>query len=251
MTPGGRSAQRASVAVDARAVEPPAQRERRRYVHRIEAHGRVFVLADAVGWHLEGFRVAERAAEAFAARLVPLPIEDVIIERLTEALQLADDAVVQEPVGPRDASARAVSLAALVFLPNDVIALNVGNTRSYWMGSSGAGRLNRVHALTATSSEADPIPPQPIRPRQAVERALGLGGPARPHVCRRVHRPGDRFLLSTWSLWSAAGDDALCACVAEARDPEHAARRLREEMAPGTPGALVLAEVGAASVPEG
>jgi PPM family protein phosphatase len=212
---------------------------------RIEAAGRLVVVADAVGARARETRAAERAAETLVARMLPLPGDEALLARLADALGRANDEALEEPARGVTAMAGAVSLAALVVTSAQVIGVNIGNTRTYLTRAGALSRLNRDHAavseLRGPLTAADAFA---IHHMHLVTRALGVSLSIEPDVVHRSVRGGDRFLLCTAGAWACLGEQRLNETLSSANEAAAAAQALGAVVQRTGPYALVVVDAG-------
>jgi serine/threonine protein phosphatase PrpC len=189
-------------------------------------------VADGFGGEGRGDVASRLAVDAIHAAMDPNRFEgDDDFRRsaegaLSEAVEAANDVIVQAGSAPDKAGLGAVVTCAVVDSENAFIA-HVGNTRAYLLTARGTRQV--------TSDHVEPVDGQ----RTRLTSALGTGAAVDADILRVPLRPGEVIFLCSHALYSALSIEQVSATLASTPDLQAACDLLVEAAAARGPVADV------------
>lgn len=212
----------------------------------------VGVVADGMGGHAAGEIAAAIAVEAFDGVSGHVPTEELV--RLGEIANARIHERGQEPeLRGMGTTLVAISLDGEL---GQVSIINVGDSRAYRLGPSGAERITRDHSFVEDLLEQGRITAEEARThpqRNIVTRALGIDPEVEVDAFEVFVLPGDRFLLCSDGLTDEVDDPDIAEILASDDDPTRVAQRL-VQMAIDEGGrdniTVLVADVAEAAPPE-
>ena len=187
-----------------------------------------FAVADGMGGHRGGEVASTVALSA---------LEDAVagassVDGFKQAVQDANAAVFAEADADPELRGMGTTLTMLAELadsPDDVVLLNVGDSRIYRIGADGLEQLTEDHSLVEvlvregrlTAEEALTHPQ-----RNIVTRALGVEAFVEVDATVVHAAAGDRFLLCSDGLFNELTDAQIAATLRRLDDPDDAADEL-------------------------
>lgn len=192
--------------------------------------GHLYVLADGMGGHQKGEVASavtvESVPSGYYTRVPDLRennSEEAIIEALSEAIQEANNAVLEATQGGGTTIVSAVLYADLV------VMMNVGDSRAYLLRGDELRLMSRDHSLVSRLVEMGKITEEEAltHPRRNVlYQALGQGSELEIHTSVETLQPNDTVILCSDGLWGEIGDNAIKEVLLTIKSPEAAAKRL-------------------------
>ncbi|MEM9893909.1 MAG: protein phosphatase 2C domain-containing protein [Actinomycetota bacterium] len=187
--------------------------------------GFVAVVADGMGGHQGGETAASIAISQF------LDVGDPIAPGgLVELVEHANRAVFERAAEP-ELRGMGTTLVAMTLRPNEgnVIVVNVGDSRAYWLRGNEMGQLTLDHSLVEDlvrqnrlSKEEALTHPQ----RNILTRALGIAPDVEVDRFLVSTEVGDRFLLCSDGLFNEVTEDEILRIMQDNPEPNHAADAL-------------------------
>jgi PPM family protein phosphatase len=180
-------------------------------------------VADGMGGHAAGETAAQIAVDGLTGLRRPLALEDLV-----DAVREANEKILEQADDPRYRG-MGTTLVALTIIDDDVVVINVGDSRAYRLVDGGLEQLTEDHSLVEdlvrqgqlTADEAR-VHPQ----RNIVTRALGIGDDLDIDVFRTAAHPGDRYLLCSDGLFNEVEPERIAGELRRWDDPADAARQL-------------------------
>lgn len=180
-------------------------------------------VADGMGGHRGGETAAQLAVGELAMLDGPLTVDGLVA-----AVQAANDRILSQADDP-SLRGMGTTLVAMTVVDDDVVVVNVGDSRGYRLVEGGLEQLTEDHSLVEDlvrqgrlSAEEAKNHPQ----RNIVTRALGIGGQVQVDVFRTAAHPGDRYLLCSDGLFNEIEADQIALELGRWSDPREAAREL-------------------------
>lgn len=187
--------------------------------------GFVAVVADGMGGHQGGETAASIAISQF------VDVGDPIAPGgLVELVEHANRAVFERAAEP-ELRGMGTTLVAMTLRPSEgnVIVVNVGDSRAYWLRGNEMGQLTLDHSLVEDlvrqnrlSKEEALTHPQ----RNILTRALGIAPDVEVDRFLVSTAVGDRFLLCSDGLFNEVTEDEILRIMQENPEPNHAADAL-------------------------
>ncbi len=187
--------------------------------------GFVAVVADGMGGHQGGETAASIAISKF------LDVGDPIAPGgLVELVEHANRAVFERAAEP-ELRGMGTTLVAMTLRPSEgnVIVVNVGDSRAYWLRGNEMGQLTLDHSLVEDlvrqnrlSKEEALTHPQ----RNILTRALGIAPDVEVDRFLVSTEVGDRFLLCSDGLFNEVTEEEILRLMQENPEPNHAADAL-------------------------
>ncbi len=194
--------------------------------HEAQARGSIFVVCDGIGG-FQGGRKASRVAvrefiRAYYAASPRLPEGATADQFLREASRQANTMAYEAARRARVLGHMGTTLVAAAVVGAGAWVLNVGDSRAYlWR----AGQMRQL--------SEDHVPKYRGAHDRRIERAIGTDERVTPFVLGPfLVQPGDRLLLCTDGLTTAASDTTIAA-VLQTFSPPEAARQLIERAKTG------------------
>ena len=180
-------------------------------------------VADGMGGHRGGETAASLAVAELAALQGPLDAD-----QLVEAVHAANQRILAHADDP-SLRGMGTTLVAMALHRDDVVLVNVGDSRAYRLADGRLEQLTEDHSLVEDMVRQGQLTADEARhhpQRNIVTRALGISPRVDVDVFRTPARPGDRYLLCSDGLFNEVEAQDI-ATVLEARpDPDAAARDL-------------------------
>ncbi|WP_434385954.1 PP2C family protein-serine/threonine phosphatase [Melittangium boletus] len=205
-----------------------------------------FAVADGLGGH-EGGEVAshlvlrtvveflstdEHTAPSAPALLTPhpeaepLPEEGATERMLREAVRLAHHEVRAQQKGKLHMMAS--TLTSLLFVEDEVVVCNLGDSRSFLVRDGEVRRLTKDHTVLAEMEAAglDIKTPFALRHRNSLTGAVGMEESVEPECGRVAVRPGDVLLLCSDGLYEPVPPALMLEVLAEGGSAQESIERL-------------------------
>lgn len=198
----------------------------------LETKGHLYVLADGMGGHHKGEIASavtiETVNSEYYAIVTPLAVEnpaDSIIEALASAITLANDQVYSATEGG------GTTVVAAVLHADNLIAMNVGDSRAYILRDNELRLLSKDHSLVRRLVEMGKISEEEAltHPRRNVlYQALGQGSDVDIHIASEKLQPHDIVILCSDGLWGEVSESEIKEVLNQAPSPLTAAKQLIE-----------------------
>lgn len=196
------------------------------------AAGTLFAVADGMGGH-SGGEIASHLAIESVMRIYDDGGRHTT-DALVEAVQLANDALVQRAEREPELKGMGTTICALALVDGAeqplIGVINVGDSRLYLLKDGGdLEQITEDHSLVATlerqgriSKAEAAVHPQ----RNIITRALGIDSAVMVDSWEIVPFVGDRYLICSDGLYNEVDDPKVAAVLRRLADPGEAAREL-------------------------
>jgi serine/threonine protein phosphatase PrpC len=192
--------------------------------------GHLYVLADGMGGHEKGEVASAITIEtvnseyyAIMKQLDEHNPEDAIIDALTQAIQKANNDVMDVTEGG------GTTVVAAVLYGDLLVAMNVGDSRAYLLRGNELKQLSRDHSLVSRLVELGKITEEEAltHPRRNVlYQALGQGTDVEIHIASETLKVNDVIILCSDGLWGEVAELAITEVISNATSPLAAAEQL-------------------------
>jgi protein phosphatase len=180
----------------------------------LAAKGHLYILADGMGGHQKGEVASavtiETVSKAYYEIVKPLlkqkTPEEAIIAALAQAIQKANNDVLDETEGG------GTTVVAAVLFADNLVTMNVGDSRAYLLRNNELFMLSRDHSLVSRLVEMGKISEEEAinHPRRNVlYQALGQGADVDIHVYSEKLQLHDTILLCSDGLWGEVSEPEL------------------------------------------
>ena len=176
--------------------------------------GLLAAVFDGMGGHADGDLAAETAVAAFRDIFdagLPASLE-AGRELLRRAAREADRRIVALAGEDPLRHGMGTTVTALLFFPEAVLSMNVGDSRAYGYFAGEMLRLTRDDSYVQALVDAGMIPPEeaPYHPRRNVlTRSLGALGTQEIEVAYRPVAHGETYLLCSDGLYGMTGEAVM------------------------------------------
>jgi len=198
-----------------------------RQISDLEAHGRLYVIADGVG----GAAAGEIASEYAVKKIIYTyyqNTDDAPGDGLTQAIEEANADIFAQNLSRPDHREMATTVVAAVIHGNELIVANVGDSRAYVIRVETIEQITEDHSLMAemisdgviTAKDAETHPY-----RNVILRSVGAYETVQVDLFSRQLAPDDILILCSDGLTRLVSNDEL-ADIACAFPPAEAARQL-------------------------
>ncbi len=192
--------------------------------------GHLYVLADGMGGHEKGEVASaitiETVNSEYYATMKQLDEhnpEDAIIDALTQAIQKANNDVMDVTEGG------GTTVVAAVLYGDLLVAMNVGDSRAYLLRGNELKQLSRDHSLVSRLVELGKITEEEAltHPRRNVlYQALGQGTDVEIHIASETLKVNDVIILCSDGLWGEVAELAITEVISNTTSPLAAAEQL-------------------------
>lgn len=186
---------------------------------RIRARGHLMLVADGLGGHSRG-DVASRIISEELPRMYYASEHLESIACLEEALDKVNDVIYQKSQSDEEFQGMASTLAACVVIGNNLVAMNIGDSRIYLLNGARFLQVSEDHLRVATSMLTG-------RKKQLLTRAVGAAEEVIPSISVHKIEEGDTILLCSDGLTGEVRDEEIKEILA-GKDMERVADRLVE-----------------------
>jgi serine/threonine protein phosphatase PrpC len=191
--------------------------------------GELIAVADGMGGHRGGQIASRLAIEALEETFSADPTADGLVE----AVRAANRAVWEQAETDPELHGMGTTIAAAARVTDSgkeqLVVVNVGDSRVYLLRAGRLSRLSSDHSLVADLVRSGAIDETDARThpeRHILTQALGVAPDVEPHVAHADLARGDRLLLCSDGLFSEIGDDEITGTLADVADPHEAADQL-------------------------
>jgi PPM family protein phosphatase len=212
---------------------PGLLRENNEDAYACDPNGRFLILADGMGGHLAG-EVASRIAVDTVRVVLPTLLSSGLVagDALSRAVATAHEEVLRSAASDLERAGMGCTLAIVALTgPDETLwALNVGDSRIYWLRGDALTQVSRDHTVLAQARSAG-IPlsaSQELLADHTLTQAIGCEGYLAPATSHLAWRPGDSLLLCSDGLTDLVPDDRIRAVLRADTDPAVACRALVE-----------------------
>ena len=197
----------------------------------------LFVVADGMGGQAAGEEASRMAVEyiprELTRRLVGEQDDTAVARAVREAVARANEEILARSHLEPGLANMGTTVVLALFRNGLAYVAGIGDSRAYRVRDGRVEQLTRDHSLANALGEAGTIRPEEVENHKFKHVLyLYLGSKdARdgPEDVRAVDcRPGDHFVLASDGLTGVVDDATLAALIAEAADPQGAARSLVE-----------------------
>lgn len=195
----------------------------------------VIVVCDGMGGAQAGNVASAVAVEAFCSAVetacrpgVPEQAEQRG-ELLTSACREANRQVYELSCANREYQGMGTTLVAALVMPNEILVVNVGDSRCYLIGDEAIRQITRDHSLVQVLVDRGEITKEEARThpkKNLITRALGVDSDVACDLFRVTPGKHDRLLLCSDGLTNVLPDEVLHREVTACSEPETACRNL-------------------------
>lgn len=195
----------------------------------LATNGYLYILADGMGGHQKGEVASAVTIEVVnseyyaASKPIGGNPEDRIVQLLSEAIEIANDQVLEATEGG------GTTVVAAVLYDDMLVAMNVGDSRAYLLRDDELRLISRDHSLVSRLVETGKITAEEAlnHPRRNVlYQALGQGPDLEIHTYSEKLKVNDWVILCSDGLWGEVQEAAIKEVLNEAASPSAAANRL-------------------------
>ena len=198
-----------------------------RQISDLEAHGRLYIIADGVGGAAAGEIASEYAVKKIIYTYYQIADDDPD-DGLTQAIEEANADIFAQNLSRPDHREMATTVVAAVIRGNELIVANVGDSRAYVVRGETIEQITEDHSLMAemisdgviTAKDAETHPY-----RNVILRSVGAYETIQVDLFSRQLAPDDILILCSDGLTRLVSNDEL-ADIARAHPPAEAARQL-------------------------
>jgi serine/threonine protein phosphatase PrpC len=201
-----------------KATDTGKVRTRNEDTYVIDADVGLFGVADGMGGHPGGDLAAKSVAEGLPA-MVNHEFETMrrgqpqsIRRRLKRMIVEQSRQLCLQGLGKAGYEGMGATLAVVLLLNDRAYAGNLGDSRIYRLRAGRLVRLSQDHSVVSELLEEGTIGPEDVWGHHAqglLTQYVGMPGEAKPHVCSRALKRGDRFLLCTDGLTDMVHEDVI------------------------------------------
>jgi protein phosphatase len=189
----------------------------------------LFGVADGMGGHQGGEVASAMAVETFRAEASTPTVAGMVA-----AVQAANRAIFDRSVADPDVRGMGTTLCALALVVDDdgadqVMIINVGDSRAYRYRADDLSQLTRDHSLVEDLRAEGRLTEQEaaVHPhRNIITRALGTDPEVEVDHVELAPVTGDRYLLCSDGLFNEVSTDRIAATLRRLADPDEASREL-------------------------
>jgi protein phosphatase len=194
----------------------------------LEAHGRLYVLADGVGGAAAGDVASRFTVDQILHAYFQQSADQDTATRLGLAVEEANAEVFDQNLCRSDQREMATTVVAAVIRGDELTVANVGDSRAYLVQGDAIEQITRDHSLMAemigdgiiTAEQAETHPY-----RNVILRSVGANENVQADLFVRRLVPGDILILCSDGLTRLVSNEEL-AGVVRAHPPAEAARQL-------------------------
>ena len=196
----------------------------------------LFVVADGMGGHVAGevaSRVAVEAIEAFIEetagadknRTWPFPFDPSIsleANRLKAAFRLANRKIAAAIADSQELRGMATTASAVLFGARSASVGHVGDSRVYVLRNHALEQITSDHSWVEEQVRAGTMSRSAARQhpwRNVVTRALSGGEDPEVDVTEVMPRPGERYLLCSYGLFTVVPDGRIAELLGDMKAP--------------------------------
>ncbi|MCC7355568.1 MAG: protein phosphatase 2C domain-containing protein [Anaerolineae bacterium] len=198
---------------------------------QVARNGFLCLVADGMG----GYHGGEQASEIAVARMMreyyAAPRADVAVG-LAQAIQAANNDILQAKVGHPEVEKMGTTIAAVVVRGEELYLANVGDSHIYLVRQGEVQRLSQEHTVAADLLQSGVLRQSDLNGhdmRGILSRAVGIQPSAEPYVGPpQKLLPGDRIVLCTDGLSNLVSPTEIASVVMSSRTMQQAARRLTD-----------------------
>ncbi|GAB3603082.1 PP2C family protein-serine/threonine phosphatase [Microbacterium aureliae] len=195
------------------------------------AQAPLFLVADGMGGHLAG-EVASAAVIAAFAGLAGRP--SLSVHEMRAAFDDARRRVAGLPPGAGAGAGTTLTGVAVADVDGEGywLAVNLGDSRTYRLGSAGFEQISVDHSVVQElidSGELDAADAAKDSRRHVITRAIGAGSASSPDYWLLPAEAGDRLLICSDGLTAELDDARILQILREEADPQAAALRLVDD----------------------
>jgi len=210
-------------------------RERNEDAPIVAAEIGLFGVTDGMGGHPGGDRAAQSVAhdlpEIMGREFVTMKARRPRALRRWLKRCVADESsqLCFQGAGQAGFEGMGATVAFVVLLNGRVYAVNLGDSRVYRVRNGAMVQLSRDHSVIAELLEQGKIGPEEVHDHAArglLTQYVGMPEEAKPYVCSRALKPGDRFLLCTDGLTDMLEERAIRETLQANGDVQQAAETL-------------------------
>ncbi|MCP4544026.1 MAG: Stp1/IreP family PP2C-type Ser/Thr phosphatase [Chloroflexi bacterium] len=201
-----------------------------------------YLVADGMGGHQAG-DLASRTVNQIVTNWIiqtkvlpnlhkathPLSPKDMTGEMLTQAIQQANEALVDQ--GQTANSDMGSTVTAALIIGDVATITNVGDSRTYLLRDGRLEQITQDHSLVARLVDAGVIKPEDVRShpqRNQIYRCLGHKSDVEVDTFMHKLQVGDVLVLCSDGLWEMVLDDEIQCVIETTRSPQKACDALIE-----------------------
>jgi protein phosphatase len=194
----------------------------------LEAHGRLYVLADGVGGAAAGDVASRYAVSKIIYTYYRVHTGDDPSTRLRRTIEEANADIFAQNRDRADQREMATTVVAAVIHGNELVVANVGDSRAYLIRGEGIEQITEDHSLMAEMISDGVITPDQAAThpyRNVILRSVGAYETVQVDIFLRPVVPDDILLMCSDGLSHLVSNQEL-SDIARAYPPAQAARQL-------------------------
>lgn len=191
------------------------------------AHGWLGIVADGLGGHRSGDVASKLAVKTTRDAFYRPALEKLTKDRLTRAVQLANQAILQDGHSSDDKLDMASTITAAVIEGPVLTVAQVGDSRGYLIRNSRLRQITQDHSLVDEMVREGKLTPEQARDhpkRNVITRALGTRDTVDVDVFEEQLQDGDVILLCSDGLYRVVEESEIPRALFA--EPQHAAESL-------------------------
>lgn len=194
----------------------------------------LFIVADGMGGHAAGEVASEMAVRIIARELgdVNGAADDVVAERMRQAIRLANAAIFERTLSEHDKRGMGTTATALVINDARFLIGQVGDSRAYRLRDRAFMQLTKDHSYVQEQVDAGYLTPEQARVHpysNVITRCVGANDDVAPDIYFGSLRPTDLYLLASDGLTGMVEDHELHAMLDTNRKPQEIVDSLIDE----------------------
>lgn len=202
-------------------------------VEQLDKNTLLCVVCDGMGGAKSGNVASTLASEVFTQEVKRSWSADLSQERLDQMLQgavkLANFTVFDQAQQFEEFSGMGTTLVALLLQGRQAAIVNVGDSRAYYVGSSGIRQVTTDHSLVQLMIARGELSPEKAKRypgKNLITRAIGTEPQVECDIFHRTAERGDSFLLCTDGLSNLLDDQEILFEIAYSEDKAQCCARL-------------------------
>jgi len=208
----------------------------------LDERGHLFAVADGMGGHAAG-EIASHLAVATLFRAYYAERQKPPAAALIAAIAAAHEAVCQQAAAQSGQADMGTTLLAALWLGEDLLIANVGDSRAYLFHEGRLYQVTRDHSWVAEQVAAGLLSPAEAAHhpyRNIITHSLGPQRNAEPDLFHLTTQPGDRLLLCSDGLSNLLSAEEMAAFLATYPLDQAATQMLERALERGAPDNVTL-----------
>ncbi len=208
----------------------------------LEERGHLFAVADGMGGHAAG-EIASHLAIATLFSAYYAERQKPPAAALTAAIAAAHETVCQQAAAHSGQTDMGTTLLAALWLGEDLLIANVGDSRAYFFRGKHLTQVTRDHSWVAEQVAAGLLSPAEAAHhpyRNIITHSLGPQRNAEPDLFHLTTQPGDKLLLCSDGLSNLLSIEEMAAFLATYPLDQAATQMLERALERGAPDNVTL-----------